>query len=94
MENSAEGHMSLQSTQQDLARFWQALHDRRPEFAATRWQQRGCDSTEMLRLLKNAPGSQELAAKKSQAAAASREQHLNSGILADFGDNVIARLRR
>jgi hypothetical protein len=46
------------------------------------------------RLPKNEPANQELAAKKSQAAAASREQHLNSGILADFGDNVIARLRR
>jgi hypothetical protein len=38
--------------------------------------------------------TKKLAAKKSQAAAASREQHLNSGILADFDDNVIARLRR
>src|ERR1019366_1842069 len=43
MENSGKG---TRVYQQDLARFWQALHDRRPGFAATRWQQRGCDSTE------------------------------------------------
>jgi hypothetical protein len=81
-------------TQQDLARFWQALHDRPPRICGGRWQQRGCDSAKRFCLPKNEPETNELAAKKSQAATASREQHLSSGILADFDDNVISGLRR
>jgi hypothetical protein len=49
--------LDRQTTQQDLARFWQALHDgdviRRREFAADRWQQGGYDSTDKAQLLKN-----------------------------------------
>jgi hypothetical protein len=45
-------------------------------------------------LPKNEPGTKNLAAKKSQAAAALREQYLSSGVPANFDDNVIARLRR
>jgi hypothetical protein len=48
----------------------------------------------LTRLPKNEPANQKLAAKKSQTTAALREQYLSSGILADFDDNVIARLRR
>jgi hypothetical protein len=65
-----------------------------PGFAAARWQQRGCDSAKRFRLPKNEPETKELAAKKSQTATASREQHLSSGILANFDDNVISGLRR
>jgi hypothetical protein len=67
---------------------------RRPGFTAARWQQRGYDSAKPARLPKNETATEKLAAKKSQASAASRDQHLSSGILADFDDNVISRFGR
>jgi hypothetical protein len=69
MENS---RLSRRAYQQDLARFWQALHDRRinvpSTFAAAKWQQRGADSAAAAGLPKNTPKTATLAAKKTQAA--------------------------
>jgi hypothetical protein len=58
------------ATQQDLARFWQALHDwrinRRSTFAAAEWQQRGADSAGAGGLPKNKSETACFAAKKTQ----------------------------
>src|ERR1700687_1778432 len=68
MEHSATGH--AKPTQQDLARFWQALHDRRTNrrsiFVAAGWRQGGIDSAAAARLPKNEPKSEGFAAKKTQ----------------------------
>jgi hypothetical protein len=57
-------------TQQDLARFWQELHDpsinERCTFVAAGWQQSGTDSAAAARLLKNEPKTATLAAKRTQ----------------------------
>jgi hypothetical protein len=58
------------ATQQDLTRFWQALHDpgiNEPcTFVAAGWQQSGTDSAAGARLPKNMPKTATLAAKKTQ----------------------------
>src|SRR5450432_4027778 len=80
--------------QQNLARFWQALHDgpvffeshlphlRRPcgdQVALVRRYGRTCP--------KNQPQTAELAAKKTQPRPATRDENLNSGIVTGFNDN-------
>jgi hypothetical protein len=61
-----------QTTQQDLVRFWQAIHDgdviRHREFAADRWQQGGDDSAAEAPLPKNETETARHAAKKTQRA--------------------------
>ena len=63
---------SIWLTQQDLARFWQALHDRPVNlpsgFAATGWRRRGADSAAGAALPKNQPENGKIAAKKTQPA--------------------------
>jgi hypothetical protein len=58
------------ATQQDLARFWQALHDwrinRRSTFAAAEWQEGGADSAAASGLPKIKPETACFAAKKTQ----------------------------
>src|ERR1700730_16298522 len=82
------------TTQQDLARFWQALHDgpmsADPHFAplaATRWRPGGADPAVRTHLPKNQPQTAELATKKTQPGAATRDGNLNSGIMSGFDDN-------
>src|ERR1700721_1732982 len=57
---------STRATQQDLPRFWQALHDpdinRRSIFVAAKWLWRGPDSAAMARLPKNQPQGKQFAA--------------------------------
>src|ERR1700733_9115452 len=57
------------TTQQDLARFWQALHDgdvNRRRFAAARWRQGGGDSAARALLPKNETEHHRVEAKKTQ----------------------------
>jgi hypothetical protein len=67
------GRLSLENamtTQQALARFWQALDDpaiNEPcTFVAAGWRQSGTDSAALGRLPKNTPKTATLAAKKTQ----------------------------
>jgi hypothetical protein len=80
MENSGTGRESFlfrrvffenaMTTQQGLARFWQALHDpcinELCTFVATGWQQSGTDSAAVAGLPKNKPKTATLAAKRTQ----------------------------
>ena len=65
MENSGTGTATI--TQQDLARFWQALHDRRinrrSTFVAARWQPRHGRFGSRAHLPKNQPEAQHLRQK-------------------------------
>jgi len=64
--------IGAKTTKADLARFWQALHDRRVNpplgFAAAGWQQHGADSAAGADLPKNQPETETSAAKKTQRA--------------------------
>jgi hypothetical protein len=68
MEDSGTGREK--PTQQELARFWQALHGLRINepctFVAAGWQQSGTDSAAWARLPKIMPKTATLAAKKTQ----------------------------
>jgi hypothetical protein len=93
MENSGTGHTAHPT---DLARFWQAVHDkkdtpvkRRCTFMAARWPGHGAGPAAAARLPKNEPKTATFAAKKSQLRAAARDKHLSAGIPAHFGDNAI-----
>jgi hypothetical protein len=76
MENSGTGRESFlfrrkrHAHQQDLARFWQVLHDpgiNEPcTFVAAGWQQSGTDSAAVVRMPKIKPKTATLAAKRTQ----------------------------
>src|SRR5260370_12899369 len=59
----------------------------RAPFAAGRWRLGGAGPAVRAHLPKNQPKTAELAAKKTQPRAATRDENLNSGIVTGFGDN-------
>src|SRR6266852_976827 len=59
----------------------------RTSFAAARWRLGGAGPAVRVHLPKNQPKTAELAAKKTQPRAATRDENLNSGTVTGFGDN-------
>src|SRR5471030_2575441 len=90
-DNMGAPELGRRLTQQDLARFWQALDDapvhRRSIFVAAEWLWRGADSAAAPLCPKMSPKPESLRQKGHSQPPAARDKHLSSGIMTDFDDN-------